>query len=557
MLDYLDGGLKEFTFTTNTINAETISKGISNSISTSKSVSMTESSEDTVSWNMSSGTSSSNTKSFNAEVAVSLYFADVGVSRGTSDTDTTSTAVEQGKTSTTTTAQTIASSVAKEANKNYQINNSLQQQIESKWNFDMQNYERGYWYVLGLVADIEVHQIVGYDLTNNELYTTYFVSALRGEGLRMLSSDSAVFDVKPEYQLAPITEIEVNGGEVAPPKPPICEYCNGIGDAEHFGGGCGAESHPYLIATKTHFENISNVDSHDKYFKLTNSIDLGIWNEPFAFSGNLNGNKKDITYTQSLNGNILFYGGLFTRLSNESSVQDLRINAYIKKDDGGTKEGYVGALAGISSGEVNVSRVSVDGKISIGNYSGFNYVGGVFGKFVGGRISECANATEIKNYGKNVFSGGIIGYAIATDKSIKISNCYNTGNILASSNYTAAYGWRSGGGITGQVKGHDKNKLGIEYCYNDSVVKLEWTGVATGGWQGCGGILGDVRNGNHNNITVDYSYWNKTKNNYYGNNGVYHKNNGRKDMTGTYDRWSADIWIFSNSSAPALKWMQE
>ena len=329
------------------------------------------------------------------------------------------------------------------------------------------------------------------------------------------------------------------------------------GDTDNFNGGKGTEEKPYLISNETHFKNISNIDSQGKYFKLTDSINLDIWNEPFSFGGSLDGDKHSITFQQGLSGNIKFLGGLFTELTNESSVQNLRITANIKKDDGGTKEGYVGALAGITSGEVNVSRVSVDGKIHIGNYSGFNYVGGVFGKFVGGKISECSNSAEIKNYGKNVFSGGIIGYAIATDKSIKISNCYNTGNILASSNYTAAYGWRSGGGITGQVKGHDKNKLGIEYCYNDSVVKLEWTGVATGGWQGCGGILGDVRNGNHNNITVDYSYWNKTKNNYYGNNGVYHKNNGRKDMTGTYDRWSADIWIFSNSSAPALKWMQE
>ena len=380
-------------------------------------------------------------------------------------------------------------------------------------------------------------------------------------GCSKLTNINYLGTVESWYKIEGISSLMQNGASnktlVIGGKPHrMCEICGSLGDTQNFNGGCGEENHPYLISTKTHFENIGKVNTQDKYLNLINDIDLGVWNSPFDFLGSLDGNNYKITYTQSLNGNANFYGGLFTRLNNGSKVQNLRINASVTIKYDGTKNGFVGGLAGITSGEVNISRVSIDGNISIGNYSGVNFVGGLLGKYVGGTVSECANFAEIKNWGRNVFSGGIIGYAIASDNSIKISNCYNWGNVLSSSNYTAAYGWRSGGGIAGQVRGDNKNKLNFEYCYNDSVVKLEWTGGATGGFQGCGGILGDIRDNNSNNITVDLCYWNSAKMSTYGNNNNFHNNNGRKNMTGVYDRWSTEIWIFSNAAAPTLKWMQ-
>lgn len=323
-----------------------------------------------------------------------------------------------------------------------------------------------------------------------------------------------------------------------------------------FAGGYGTVANPYLISNKEQFLNIKEYDNTNTYFKLCNSIDLGVWNSPFAFSGKFDGCGHQVNFYQTIKTKGNYMGGLFTVL-NDASVSNILLNVNISRELDRSDIGKVGGLAGKTSGVTNISRVYVSGVINIGNYSGYDFVGGIVGQYLGGTIEECASSAKVTNYARNARTGGIVGYASPSEYAIKIMNCYNVGDLKSSSNWTAAFGGRSSGGIVGQVRGHNSFNLDIINCYNDSSVKLEWTGVATGGWQGCGGIYGDIENGVGSNINVTNSCWNSKKCSIYGNNAKGHSKGSKTDMSGIYKDWSSDIWQFSNEFAPRLKWMNK
>ncbi|MDE5549016.1 MAG: hypothetical protein K2J13_02060 [Clostridia bacterium] len=325
------------------------------------------------------------------------------------------------------------------------------------------------------------------------------------------------------------------------------------GNTQEFSGGYGTFASPYLISNATQFANISKYKS--SYFKLVNSINLGIWNSPFSFTGSLNGDGYMITYSQKLTQTGSFLGGLFSSLDS-AKVNNLKLNVTISRDLDKSGTGVVGALAGRASGVTEISRVYTSGEIAIGNYSGYDYVGGIIGQFYGGSIDQCANEAKITDWARNARTGGIVGYAQGEDSSVTIMNCYNKGNLKSSSNWTTAYGGRSSGGIAGQVKGAKGFRLNIINCYNDSKVTLEWTGVATGGWYGRGAIFGDIASGNSENIKVENCVWNKSKCDEVCNcKKTYTGTVGKTNMNGTYDKWSTYIWTFSNNAAPQLTWL--
>lgn len=327
------------------------------------------------------------------------------------------------------------------------------------------------------------------------------------------------------------------------------------GDEANFSGGHGTEESPYLIDSKAEFQNIQKFVGENTYFRLTDSIDLGIWNEPFEFCGHFDGGYNEITYVQTLKGSGDTYGGLFSKL-NAAEVQDLYIEASISRDDKNGSTTSVGALAGDANGGVNISRVSVSGRIMVESFDGFDYVGGLVGRFFGGTIAECRNTAEIYNDARNTRAGGISAYVSPQSMTVSIQNCYNTGKLTASSAWTAAFGGRAAG-LFAQVRGHNAFDLSIQDCYNDSSVELKWTVVATGGWYGRGGIIGDIEDRVSDNLTVENCWWNSSKCSLKGNADQYQKNSGKSDMTGTYANWSTDVWSFSSHSAPQLVWILE
>ena len=72
------------------------------------------------------------------------------------------------------------------------------------------------------------------------------------------------------------------------------------GDEANFSGGHGTKESPYLIDSKAEFQNIKNFIGENTYFRLIDSIDLGIWNEPFEFRGHFDGGYNKVTYVQTL-----------------------------------------------------------------------------------------------------------------------------------------------------------------------------------------------------------------------------------------------------------------
>lgn len=530
---YNDIGLKSFKFTKKETTGQTISQGISNSISTTDTVSMTDTSTKTVSWKF--GDSKSLTLSAEMGINVGIYSAKASAST------TVSSAYEYGTTHTSSTAETIAESVTKQTTDNYSTSQIDEASKEMVWEYDMQAYEKGYYYTLALVTDVDVHQIVAYNVETGELFTTYFMAdlnsgneVLRTQALRMLSSESTSFPISEEYRLSPITEVEIEDEiiDVNPPKPSE-----------------GTAINPYMVSNEEDFKKLKENTSQNTYFKLANSIELPAWNAPFEFTGHLDGNGKKITYYQTVGsaGNK----GLFSRLIS-AEVTNLYVDAHIS-DGKGDGTYAIGGLAGKTEGRVDIFKVSVSGSIVLNDGVGLDYIGGVVGQFLGGTIEQCSNSALVETHAYTARAGGIAGYTCPTETYIKISDCYNVGVIKACTAYI--YGGRSAGGIVGQVRGHDTSTTIISNCYNDSSVKIIQDKNAAMGWWGCGGIYGDTANDVSTGIFVNNSYWNTTKCTRCGNNKDAHANSGKTVMSGVYDGWSADIWQFGSDTAPKLKWM--
>lgn len=328
------------------------------------------------------------------------------------------------------------------------------------------------------------------------------------------------------------------------------------GDEANFSGGHGTEESPYLIDSKAEFQNIQKFVGENTYFRLTDSIDLGIWNEPFEFRGHFDGGYNEITYVQTLasvSGD--YYGGLFTQLK-AANIENLYIDTIISRSRATGASGMIGGVAGLASEGTVLSRISVVGKIIVESHDGNDYIGGLVGKFLGGTILECSNSAQIYNRAKFARAGGIAGYIFAEQKSITISDCKNTGEVKAVSAYVAMEGQRYAGGIGGQIRGQNAFLLEILNCYNDSSVEIDWLGVSMDGhgYHGCGGLIGDVAEKIYDNIYVEDCFWNSKKCQLRTNGEQYHQG-AKEDMSGTYLNWSTDVWSFSSHSAPQLTWI--
>lgn len=326
------------------------------------------------------------------------------------------------------------------------------------------------------------------------------------------------------------------------------------GDTTRFGGGTGTEESPYLIQTKKHFENIKTASSPDTYFELVNSIELEIWNNPFEFSGHFDGNGNTITFYQTIASSGNVYGGLFSVL-NGADVKNLHLNFNIGEQKGDTTA-KIGGLAGKALNAVTISKVTSSGSIILSDGVGTDYIGGIIGEFSSGTIDQCSNSALVESHAWQARTGGIVGYAYASEMPIKISNCYNIGTAQAYTGYV--YGGRSAGGIIGQIRGNKSFSLQIINCYNDSTVKTIQEKNAALGWWGCGGLVGDIYNKESSNINISNSYWNSNKADRYGNNASLHAASSAKtNMSGVYTGWAEEIWQFSDSETPKLKWMIE
>lgn len=106
---------------------------------------------------------------------------------------------------------------------------------------------------------------------------------------------------------------------------------------------------------------------------------------------------------------------------------------------------------------------------------GAYYIGGVCGTIDYGTIENCYNTGIVSATENYTYVGGICGFVY--DESCTISNCYNTGDVSATGNYASV------GGVCGASWGT------IENCYNTGDVS------ATGNYADVGGVCGNNASG--------------------------------------------------------------
>ncbi|MCL2798384.1 MAG: thiol-activated cytolysin family protein, partial [Firmicutes bacterium] len=300
------------------------------------------------------------------------------------------------------------------------------------------------------------------------------------------------------------------------------------------------------ISTAQQFDDIRK-NPNGKYL-LQKDLDLGIWSSPFDFTGTLAGGGYQITYLQFLSTSSTdTMGGLFKNLTN-ARVSDLKINVTMTRNWTANSNIFAGGLASTAE-NIQVSAVSVSGEIRVGG--GAAHVGGLIGQFRSGTIDQSKNAAKVYGGGVTARVGGIVGNIVNQKGVCVISNSFNVGEIEACSNYI--FYNKFSGGLLGFIEAGNFN-VTILNCMNASVVKA--TGNA-----GNGSIFGAISGGS-NRLTTINCYFDSSKCQlsvtlfgFAGCTGLTTSNmNGLQSAT-KYNGWSTEIWSFSNSAAPTLRWL--
>ena len=284
--------------------------------------------------------------------------------------------------------------------------------------------------------------------------------------------------------------------------------------------GEGTESNPYLIESAENMAFLSYMvnlgfDTQDMHFALTADIDLngsedqpwvpiGLGNNYFYEDGcervpysnqNLNtnfrghfdggGHKIYNIYTMDVS-----LAGLFGSVDGSCEIKNVNVESgFIQNAQYGggiVGKGNVGVVVTNCSNGADISGDYVGGIVGNGcgsvtrccnsGYIKGNVVGGGISGTLTSGISECYNTGRVVAYSNA--SGGIIGSSV---REITIVNCYNMGRVYGTAQYA--------GGIGGSlIKGLVKN------CYN--------AGDLSDSQGTVGGIIGSNFNG-----TVDNSYY--------------------------------------------------
>ena len=205
--------------------------------------------------------------------------------------------------------------------------------------------------------------------------------------------------------------------------------------ANGFAGGSGTADDPYQIATAAQLAYLSymiyndlapvqkvtetdkdsngNVEETrtyyynylDTYFELIATIDLSnyYW-QPIGRHQNLGSSEVPRYHYRAFSGH--FDGNNYSILG-------------VYLDNTLMAQGLFGEVMGKSSNVISISNVHVTGYISGGDYTG-----GIIGRASYVNVSNCSNASTI--YTSESYIGGVIGYAVST---VKITNCWNLGDV--------------------------------------------------------------------------------------------------------------------------------
>lgn len=180
--------------------------------------------------------------------------------------------------------------------------------------------------------------------------------------------------------------------------------------------GDGQQGSPFVIRSA---EDLAQIGvkaefSSDKYYTLSNDIDLklyngGKWAALPEFNGNLNGNGHTI-YNLNLQDGT--YAGLFTKLSTKATVENIKFERVCIEGS----YNYVGSVAGVNNGFIG--KVSVNGTITNTKNSETNgdvHTGGLVGlnqyAATPAYINMCSVNIAISSQG---YTGGLVGENLAS-----------------------------------------------------------------------------------------------------------------------------------------------
>lgn len=311
--------------------------------------------------------------------------------------------------------------------------------------------------------------VVRFSTTDNEVFfTTRFTLALRNEMVAAVRSETADYaaclkggGTKDDPFLIG-TKLDLTNGDDFR----MTEFFRVLSsDPTHAAG--------------LYFKQISDIQAERQGFDLNGNGHIGQ-----AFGGNYDGSnyKIKVTYRGTGSKDDDNYVGFFSMLSEGAIISNVSLDVSI---EGGYS--CIGALAGLSEGDIALSNISFQGSIN-----GFLNVGGLIGKTVNGDVSiqNVSMDSSIKASGGNDISGvgGLIGESegatlqidsVTAGTRFKIE-CLSSSAGTSNNNYT--------GGLMGNVaEGHfEISRINLMYKVsgeNDPVI-IHADGPGTGGLVG-------------------------------------------------------------------------
>lgn len=209
--------------------------------------------------------------------------------------------------------------------------------------------------------------------------------------------------------------------------------------AQTYSGGSGTELAPYLISSKADMETLATAVNggntySGKYFLLTQDITdavttvIGNYTTTSrVFSGVFDGGGYKINLSINANGK---YAGVFGYVQG-ATIKNLGVMGSVRSSIAG---GYIGGICGMAEC-TSITTCCNMADISASPLTSSSTAGGICGtaycaSFIGTTIANCYNTgviSVISSSRDDVVTGGICGLS----SNFSISDCYNIGNIVA------------------------------------------------------------------------------------------------------------------------------
>ena len=260
--------------------------------------------------------------------------------------------------------------------------------------------------------------------------------------------------------------------------------------------GAGTDEEPYLIASAEDFDNIRNAPS--AVYSLMADIELPETYEPFVFSGKLIGsdpeNLKTIHVTINKRGENDV--GLFKQIAGGVQIKNIKLTGSVIGNN--NTGGFFGSA---STSNKTTAGSAVENCVNDADITGYNKVGGIGGSSYGAGTLTLNHVTNTGyvNGGTGPRVGGIAGLI-----DITLTNAANHGSVNGGAQTGGIVGWSygniSGSYNSGSVKGTskvggivgdlDKVNLKIENCYNNGDIMASSSDDTSGGILGYTGRTG-------------------------------------------------------------------